>query len=353
MIKAIKNIATTPFYWIFVFIALAFTVVIEGLGRIYGFETKVDLLAYSNMGELSLFVFIVFWWACHLLYVVCVVRPPSPISRLREDYKNFFTWERFFQAFVLFIAYVPFIASYTYFKTMIPNIIPFQYDALFMRLDKFLHFGVHPWQVLQPVVGYALITFILSFLYKFWFAAKFFVLYWQAFSRAHLDLRAQFFLTMMLGWVINGAVFALFLSSAGPCYYDVFVTDGAANPYAGLMDYLRGVNTQYQIVHLEAQAFLMDVYRAENPRMFSGISAMPSMHMSIAMTICLVCWPHKVMRIVGLLFLLVTFLGSVHLAWHYAIDGYFAMITTFLIWRICGWAVKRYNLSEPRMKKAA
>jgi hypothetical protein len=354
LLRTVKDILSTPFYGVFAVCALLFIGCVEYLGASYGFTAKVNLFAYDRVAMASLVMFTVFCFFAHLLYVLIMARPASPLSRLFRDYKSTVTAERMMHALVLFCMYAPFFASYTYFKTMIPHMVPFQYDEAFAKIDKALHLGFHPWQIMQPLLGYAVVTFAVSILYKFWFLAKFFVMYWQAFARTHLDLRAQFFLTLLFSWVINGALFALLLSSAGPCFYDVFVADGAANPYAGLMDYLRSVNEIYPVVHLDSQAFLMDVYRADNPRVFSGISAMPSMHMSVAMAVCLLCWQYgRIARFLGALFLLVTFLGSVHLAWHYAIDGYFAMITTFLIWRICGWAVKRYNLSEPRMKKAA
>lgn len=34
-------------------------------------------------------------------------------------------------------------------------------------------------------------------------------------------------------------------------------------------------------------------------------------------------------------------IGSVHLGWHYAIDGYVAFIGTWVIWLAVGWLLRR------------
>jgi uncharacterized membrane protein len=42
------------------------------------------------------------------------------------------------------------------------------------------------------------------------------------------------------------------------------------------------------------------------------------------------------------LFVAVILLGSVGLGWHYAIDGYAALIGVALLWRVAGWAARSW-----------
>jgi hypothetical protein len=39
---------------------------------------------------------------------------------------------------------------------------------------------------------------------------------------------------------------------------------------------------------------------------------------------------------------LVVLIGSVHLGWHYAVDGYFAAAATVVIWIACGAAMRAW-----------
>ncbi|MGH6961165.1 MAG: hypothetical protein ACREE7_11820, partial [Dongiaceae bacterium] len=42
-----------------------------------------------------------------------------------------------------------------------------------------------------------------------------------------------------------------------------------------------------------------------------------------------------------LLFTVIIQIGSVHLGWHYAIDGYAAAVGSLLIWLAVGWLLRR------------
>ncbi len=69
---------------------------------------------------------------------------------------------------------------------------------------------------------------------------------------------------------------------------------------------------------------------------------MPSIHVSSALLFALVWW--RLNRVIGILvgvFSAVILLGSVHLGYHYAIDGYVAIPLTWLIWHVIGRLLDR------------
>jgi hypothetical protein len=66
------------------------------------------------------------------------------------------------------------------------------------------------------------------------------------------------------------------------------------------------------------------------------------MHVSAAYLFALVGW--RTNRAVGIaltIFLLLVIVGSVHLAWHYAIDDYVAIAGTWIIWRGVDFLLRR------------
>jgi hypothetical protein len=80
-----------------------------------------------------------------------------------------------------------------------------------------------------------------------------------------------------------------------------------------------------------------------------GIAAMPSLHVGLAFLFALVGWrKHPVLGILLGIFALLVFLGTVELAWHYAIDGYVAVLAVGAIWLAVGWAMRRWTDSLPR-----
>lgn len=238
----------------------------------------------------------------------------------------------------------PFMSAFVEFKAAIPRIHPFSLDTSFMLWDQWLHFGQHPWVLLQPLLGTPAATAFIDFTYSLWFAVLWLTVIWQVWHGDYFsDAREQFMLSMVACWIVIGVGFATLLSSAGPVYYGAVT--GAADPFVPLMEYLREVNGIHDLKALWIQDVLWQSYvEPASATIGEGISAMPSMHVSMAVLMALVGF--RVNRWVGwayTLFGLLIIVGSVHLAWHYAIDGYVAAVLTVIVWWACGKTVRAWN----------
>ena len=182
-------------------------------------------------------------------------------------------------------------------------------------------------------------------LYSSWFYILNLIWVWQAFSQRDNRLRLQFFLTLMLGWIVLGNVVATLLASAGPVYYGNVT--GLSDPFLPLTAYLNDANRTYPILALLVQKYLWDSYLIRELVLGAGISAMPSMHVAIATLFALVCWRTK--RWVGALmaiYAMLIMIGSVHLGWHYAVDGYVGALGMIAVWWIVGIVLRRLAAKE-------
>jgi hypothetical protein len=142
--------------------------------------------------------------------------------------------------------------------------------------------------------------------------------------------------------MVLGNGFATWLSSAGPCYYGLVV--GQPDPYAPLMEYLRWANTHFPVWALDVQQMLWSDYEAGALAVGRGISAMPSLHVATSTLVLLLAWRYgRWARWSAGLFVSLILIGSVHLAWHYAIDGYLSLVLTLLIWKIAGSVARRVH----------
>ncbi len=298
----------------------------------------VTLLSYFSPDITPFYVvYLLLFFFGHLFYVMAVVRPDRLTHHLLSDlWHNYLTVRRFAAALPVAIFLPAFLSAFTSFKSMIPAINPFSWDVDFAAWDWLLHGGNHPWQLLQPILGYPLATQVINIIYLTWFFMLHGTLFWQAFSLKNPMLRQQFFLTFVLAWVLLGSLGAVIFSSAGPCYFGLVT--GLDDPYQPLMDYLRSVEETVGLpILLTAQAGLWDAYEAAGTTAFAGISAMPSMHLAISALVTLLCWrTHRVLGAVMIVYTLLILLGSVHLAWHYAVDGYLAIAGVWIIWVVVG-----------------
>lgn len=260
-------------------------------------------------------------------------RPNRPIGHLwRHEFGPEYR-QRFRQSWPILLIAVLFMPGFSAMKSAISLFQDFSWDATFIALDRSLH-GQDPWRLLQPLVGYPIITSLLSLAYHAWiFLLYAGTIYFTLYVRDR-TLRVRYFAAYFGIWTINGVVLAIMFASVGPCFVGPLLGN---NHFADQMAYLHRANESFPVMVLPVQQMLLDWQMHGSHGLGRGITAMPSMHVALAFLFFLAI--RKVNRTLGLLFfafLVIIMVGSVHLAYHYAVDAYLSLIVTAVIWFLCG-----------------
>lgn len=306
----------------------------------------VPLLASFALAAVTGPVFLLCAWSA---YVMCMRRPARLCHFLYHALRRHLSSERLLHALPALLLVPLFALSFTTFKAAIPRLHPYDWDARLSAIDIALHGGTAPWAWLQPLLGHPLLTALLNVAYHFWFLLFYALLYWLILDTRRPLLRMQFLLSFTTAWIVLGSVVAVLFASAGPCYYGHF---HASDPYAPLMAYLHDSNHRIPVWALTVQDMLWQGYQSGGVVGELGISAMPSMHVATSVLMALVAWPIR--RAAGIalaVFGVLIMLGSVHLGWHYALDGYVGALGAIVIWQLVGLALRRST--APAMQKQA
>lgn len=233
-----------------------------------------------------------------------------------------------------------FMGAFLFNKMLIPEMSPFAWDRIFAELDRALFLGTHPWQWLHPLIGFPEATQFLDMMYSLWIVLM--VMFWAgaASDRVPRGLGRQYLLSAVITWIVAGLVLATLLSSAGPTYFPL-VSGGSPDPYIGLNTYLDRVADDHALPSDLAKTYLWLIHTGEIDEP-GGISAMPSMHNAQALLFAVFAFRlNRVFGAVMAVYAAIIFIGSIHLAWHYAVDSIAGMAIALLIWRISGVIVTR------------
>ncbi|MEM7779805.1 MAG: phosphatase PAP2 family protein [Pseudomonadota bacterium] len=284
----------------------------------------------ANMQIFFMFVVVLICWdAGRQLYRV---RPQSPVAHLKARYSRPAFLRTIAAGLPMMGVAIVLLPYFSKMKSAIPLFNDYTWDQAFIEWDRAIFFGYDAWEVLQPVLGFPIITASLALLYQLWFLLLYPGVMFFAFAKIDPAIRRQFFLSYVLSWTLIGGAMATWLASVGPC----FVGPMLGNPtFDNQMAYLYAANEQVPIMVLPVQEMLLDWYGKAENGLGSGITAMPSMHCAIAFLYWI-----AVRRISPRwggffgVFFFITWVSSVHLAYHYAVDGLVSLLAVAAIWAL-------------------
>jgi hypothetical protein len=270
---------------------------------------------------------------------------PSPLTILVAAGRVRWERDRFVSLFWPPLLFAALMASFNAFKQMVLPAAGFGYDPLFAEADRWLFLGHDPWTVTHAIIGSPTGTLLIDRAYHGWFLPMSLgVLLCAWLPASSYKLRNQYLLSYIAIWIGIGSVLAFLLPSAGPCYYEHFV--GPSPDFAGLKANLLAAEAASgaKLSALTNQTLLLRVFAGDSLAVGAGISAMPSVHNGLAVLFAIAAF--SVNRRLGWLFAayaLLIWIGSIHLGWHYALDGIVAGGLTFGIWKAAGRVAKRFE----------
>jgi hypothetical protein len=276
-------------------------------------------------------------WVLHVPIWSVLSRKPQPTRYIFETYKSNVLW--FLCVGALFVFSWLKAANVAKIKTAIPQVVPYYADPFLAELDRAI-FLIDPWRITHFFIG-DWGTGIVDDIYIAWHFVQICFGCWMIVTR-NLRLQTTALISYTLCWILLGGVGAMLFSSVGPCFYEQFY---GATDFRPLMQ-----NLIHAPISAEAQKYLLDSFDTGN--LGSGISAFPSMHVAIAVWEALVvrmAFRNRILTAAAWAWVFVICVGSVHLGWHYAVDGIFAAAGAVCFWKVAQWIVA-YN---PRSSRSA
>ena len=304
-------------------------------------QRKVSPLEFDLIAYLPNLLPVTFFFVVGALGVIAfragMQREPG-VSRSRRliDWFRSVPWlEMIFARIIPAFLYLELIqSSFAAFKPNIPGLVPFSWDPEFAALDRLLMFGTDPWIVSHALMPSATATWAIDKLYVIWFVvliASYLFIMVQPLRDAG---RLAVMISIGIAWMLLGGLVATVFSSAGPIFYEQVYDDATFRP---LVERLTAQSAEASPVHgfsvLNASDLVWKGYAGEPGYPALGISAFPSMHVSMVALIWLFArYKSRIWGTIAFAYMIAILIGSVHLGWHYLVDGLFSIVASWLLW---------------------
>lgn len=317
-------------YLIVLFYFAAAACLAVAVGQPGRFAPQLYFLRWSE----GLFGFLSVGLAIYVVPLAMMRNPARPATAMLAIVTSL-PWPRLFAGSMLFLCIGIFLGVFTSMKNLLPSVVPFYADPMLAAADAWLFGGEQPWQVLQGVLGHHPVTRAIEIIYTTgWLGAKYMLPLAVAILPQLAWIRLRFFLCYFFLWIVLGNVVAALFMSAGPVYYGEFTGDHAM--FRDLVAYI-GQSAGSWNAAADYQAYLLYFYRTGTVELGTGISAFPSLHVAVTTLFLFAGW--AIDRRLGMVLTVlwgVVLVGSVHLGWHYAMDGLVSLVATTAVWWASG-----------------
>ena len=195
--------------------------------------------------------------------------------------------------------------AFLWLKPTLNIYVPFTADPLLADIDRALFLNRDPW---------TLLTWLnndwTGLIYHFIWYASITGSLMMLLSRPASARKAAMALTYFVCWSVIGPLIHCLLPAGGPIFYQRL---GYGDRFAGIDG---GIETE------RVADFLWHGFESGHFEVASGISAMPSLHVTLAVwtVLCVAQFKPRYALLVAF-FAIYVFLLSISLGWHYAIDG--------------------------------
>lgn len=235
-------------------------------------------------------------------------------------------------------------ASFRNLKSYLPFVNPYLWDGALERIDRLLWFGHDPAVVLHDVLGTGAAAHVLSFVYVAWIVfvptSLVVALVWSRDARAG----AWYVTAIAVDWVLGVAAYYV-VPTLGP----VYATPGS---FTGLPH--TEVATLQTLMIQQRHDVLVNPM---NTDVLQTIAAFPSLHVGIAVTMCLMAELLRLrrpLRVFLWVFLGLTELSTIYLGWHYFVDTLGgAALGTAAVWIAARGTGNEFRRRDPEPQPAA
>ena len=332
----VMNISFKNNFFIYDFLIIFYLFLGYLIGFIYGFNLFIWRNVFYSKYDFSAILVILLYLLIHISITAfyCLKRGDDlhlfgAVWRKKVG-RDFFNLTSFFKIIkVLFLLKLTLII-YCNLKQQIPIIHSSLWDKELLRVDHFFHFGYNPSLIAIKYLGNDIICWFFDIFYALWYIIKFpIIIYFLITPSKKVHIR--FFITYFSMWIFGG-LFALLFPSLGPIYTH---PDWFSHLNKPIASFLQGeLMKNYELfVHSPGK------YRIVS---YEGIAAFPSLHVGIIAVFAISLF--KVNRLLSYLmfiYLIIIQVGSVLLGWHYAIDGYFAIILAVSLYYFSAFFVEK------------